>query len=201
MGTASSWIVPFILSILGLAWWRLQLIGKRRFEIAEEALIAFMGAKDALAFVRNPGGHSGEGKTRKRAEHETPDVSAALDRYFVPIERLNAVSEKFAPLRKTQILCQYHLGREAGDAFESLFDSRHSVLLAAHLLAEDARRRRELSPEEREQSKEFYRDVYATGGENDRIAMRLEKAQQTLESICKPYLKFENVLWPWRGIK
>ena len=45
---------------LGLVGWRIQLIGKRRTELAEEALLAFAHAIDALASIRAPMSFEGE---------------------------------------------------------------------------------------------------------------------------------------------
>jgi len=193
-------LIALVSVILGLVLWRIQLIAKRRFEVAEEALIAFNAAKDALAYVRNPGGHTGEGKTRKSSQHEEPEIAQLRDTYFVPIERLNTVAEKFSSLRKTQLLCKYHFGDEACNAFDALFRARSDVLLAAQFLAEDAEdalRGREGGEKEANERKSWMRDVYSSGGDKDRIGKELEAAQTNLENICTPYLRYRAVFWPF----
>jgi hypothetical protein len=49
-------LVTAIFASLGLNAWRRQLLGKRRFEVAEEVLLAAHKAKLSLAYVRNPAG-------------------------------------------------------------------------------------------------------------------------------------------------
>ena len=87
-------------SFIGLAIWRFQLIGKRRFDVAEDALVTFSLAKDAFDHVRGVGGYSGEGQTRERTEGETFEQKRHRDSCHVPIERLKSYSDLFSTLRK-----------------------------------------------------------------------------------------------------
>ena len=49
-----SYLPPFILFVLGVIIWRLQLGAKRRFELAEQTLMAFQRASDGLSRLRDP---------------------------------------------------------------------------------------------------------------------------------------------------
>ena len=178
---------------IGVAIWRLQLIGKRRFDVAEEALVTFSLAKDAFAYVRNPGGYSGEGQTREGSVGETDPQKRYLDSCFVPIERLNSVSDLFSTLPKIQLLSHYHFGQDAYDAFQALFNAKHKVVVAAWMRAA-------LEKYPTEQQTPQKSDIYSSGGEDDEINSSLLSAQEKLENVCKPYLKSRSVFWPWAPI-
>lgn len=53
-------------AVAGLRAWRRELVGRRKFEIAEQTLSAFVEARDALAYVRSPLVYRGEGRSRPR---------------------------------------------------------------------------------------------------------------------------------------
>lgn len=192
-------LAALFLSLLSTAViWRVQIIGKRRFEVAEEALIAFAKCKDALAHVRGALSYGGEGKSRPKEDGEKPEDAERLDRQFVPYERLNRVAESFVSLRKSQLLCLFHFGKEAYDAMDALFKARSDVHLAAMLIADEQRgqRFREATPEEEKMSREAHGDLYATGGKYDVIAIKIATAETTLEAVCGPYLKYRSAFWP-----
>ena len=180
-------------SFIGLAIWRFQLIGKRRFDVAEDALVAFSLAKDAFDYVRSIGRYSGEGQTREPTKGETDSQTRHhLDRCSVPIERLSSVSDLFSTLPKIQLLSQYHFGQDAYDAFQALFDAKNKVIVAAHTLA-----RLERSPEQHEQYESI---IHSSGADDDEINSSLLSAQEKLENACEPYLKFSSVFRPWAPI-
>ena len=81
--------------IYGVNAWRREFIGRRRIELAEEALVLFYEAKDALRWIRSPGGFVGEGQTRKPRENETPEEKEIFDHAYIVIERYNKQQELF----------------------------------------------------------------------------------------------------------
>src|SRR5712691_9185860 len=93
---AAAVIVTAIFASLGLRAWRAQLIGKRKFEIAEASLLAAYKVKNAMSYIRNSGSFGGEGRTRPRAETEGEDLARAKDVYFAPIERMQKTNDDFS---------------------------------------------------------------------------------------------------------
>src|SRR4051812_26074365 len=94
--SAISPIITVSLAVFAVHVWRVQLVTKRRFEVAEEALQTSKHVVYALSDIRSVGGFSNEGRTRKRGADETPDESERLDHTFVPFERMNRFSDLFA---------------------------------------------------------------------------------------------------------
>jgi hypothetical protein len=185
-----------LISLLaGLVFWRFQLIGRRRFEVAEEVLIAFSRGKDGIEYIRSPLGYMGEGQSRKKPDNEDPDTARIRDRYHVPRERHKAVEENFVGLRKTQLLCLYHFGKEAADALGVLFEARHKIFVAADMLQDMAADREDRDPETKKLYVELRREI-TSGGREDRMGAQIEAAQLTLERICSPYLKARSAFWP-----
>jgi hypothetical protein len=105
---AVSPVVTVGLAIFGVFVWRVQLVAKRRFELAEEALVATFSVVYALQAIRSPFSWSGEGSTRKADPKETPDEKEKLDHAFVPWERMAAHNDKFAALEKSTLLMEAH---------------------------------------------------------------------------------------------
>ena len=189
-------ILTIVSTVIGalvvLVSWRIQLIGKRRFEFAEDALIAFSEAKEALAYVRNPFGYQGEGSTRERDKYETDQQQRHRDKYFVPIERLRKVNDRFSGLEKIQLLSRYHFGQEAYKAFQVLYDARAEVIVSAEMLMDE-----EPGTPLSEEIKSERRNIYASGGKNDEITSRIQLAQEKLEKICAKHFKYRSVIWPF----
>jgi hypothetical protein len=72
----------------GLNTWRAQMAGKRKFELAEDALTAFYEFEGVIKFVRSPWTKSNEGKDRPEREGESEGVARIRDSYFAPIDLL-----------------------------------------------------------------------------------------------------------------
>src|SRR3981081_3209586 len=129
--SALSPIVTVCLAIFAFHVWRVQLVAKRRFEVAEEALSTSQLVVYALEHIRMPGAFSSEGGTRKRGKEETEEETKRLDEAFIPYERANRYKEQFAQLNKSIILTEIHLGKELAGAMRVLVDARNRVLGAA----------------------------------------------------------------------
>lgn len=132
--SALSPIVAALLAIFGLYAWRLQLVAKRRFELAEEGLKATITAVMALEAVRNPFRHLGEGQTRKPAPNETPAERDRLNNEFVPIERLIRYSDEFAALEKSAVLLEVHFGNDLSQHMWEILRVRNKINAAVSTL-------------------------------------------------------------------
>lgn len=110
--SALSPIVTVCLALFALHVWKIQLVSKRRFEVAEAALSESQSAVYALEAIRNMGAFATEGSTRAKEEGETPEDTSRLNSAHVPIERINRYNDQFAALWKTIILAEIHLGKD-----------------------------------------------------------------------------------------
>ena len=75
------------LAFWGIQKWRVEQIGKRLCELAEDALALAHEAPDIFDHVRSPVAFMGEGSSRKGNPNESTEKRDALNQAFVPIER------------------------------------------------------------------------------------------------------------------
>jgi hypothetical protein len=171
-----------------LSAWRTQLIGKRKFEIAEETIVAAYKARDVLSWVRNPAVFSGEKLERPLQPHESDGEKRLRDTFFAPIQRIKDTSDDFAQLGKMRHLCQAHFGDEASSAIDEFFKIRSEISIAANMLIEHVG-----EDSGTEETKKFYADlrwdIWGTGNEKDKLKPRIDKALQTLSGICTKHLR------------
>jgi hypothetical protein len=182
-------VVTAAFAVAGLKAWRKELIGRRKFEVAEQALSAFAEAKEALAYVRDRLVHKGEGTSRPRNpdETESDEVARARDLEFVPLERLYDVRGEFSALRKAQVACRIHFGDEAEKAIDTLFSACNQVRITAHSLLEMADHE-DHTQEQRETRVSFRRVVWSSGSGDDKLAQSVEDGYRKLLQICLPHL-------------
>lgn len=128
---AASPMVTVGLAIFGLFVWRVQLVAKRRFEIAEEALVNTFAVVYALQTIRSPMSYSAEGRTRKAGPNETPEQKEKLDYAFVPFERAKTFDAQFAALEKSALLVEAHFDVETSKQMRTLVIARNRVIGAA----------------------------------------------------------------------
>ena len=80
-------ILSAITILLGIRAWKREFIGKRKIELAEETLMLFYQARDAIRDIRSPFIRIGEGSTRKKLDNETSKETELMNRAYVVIER------------------------------------------------------------------------------------------------------------------
>jgi len=190
--------------VLGLWAWRYQLRAKRRTELAEEALLAFAHAVDAVKTIRSPITWSHEQEAVRKNAGKAANEKIEGEVYRVTLWRIGEQREKFSALRRLQLLCCYHFGEQASRPFDELHNQVHHVALAANMAASTAKDdlgslvslRREMKWEEA---------IWADYGRPDDIADKVDAAQRDLETILMPHLRADAALLPiatcWRARK
>jgi hypothetical protein len=177
----------------GLRKWRIEQIGKRQCELAEEALALSYEAQGVFDFIRSPIGFAGEGSTRKRSEGETEAEQKVLDQEFVSIERINNQADFFSRVQKLRPRFKALFGTEATEPLDEILKVRGDVILAARMLSHYAVDNIHASREERADSRanrEKQQDVKWKGSSTpDLIDQRLSIARQKLETRISPLLK------------
>lgn len=194
-------VIPIGLALLswflGLWAWRYQTRGKRRTELAEEALLAFAHAADAVKAIRSPATWSHEQEAVRKELGEPADKKLPGEVYRVTLWRIGENRDKFATLRKVQLLCKYHFGEHAARPFDELHAQVHRVALAANMAASTAKDDPENLVSLRREMK-WEAAIWEGYERPDDVAEKVDAAQRELEAILTPHLRADASLLPWR---
>lgn len=193
LGGLISGLVALFVALVG---WRVQLIGKRRTEIAEEALLAFARAAEGLRMVRQPIVLAGEMAAFREEVKQVADKRLPGEDFRIALWRLAKQSDRFAECNKVQLLCKYHFGQSASDAFESLYQARHRVWVAGHMGASARSDNWQEIPENRQLIAKWERVIWQGAGEPDEIETMLSAAEAQLEAELTPHLRADAALLP-----
>lgn len=123
-------------AIAGIDTWKREFIGKRKIELAEKVLEKYFEVNDAIAFIRNPFSNIGEGKSRKKRDHERPEESELLDRAHIVFERYEAKKEVFQEFFTLKYRFMASFGREAGDIMDRTSQTVNMIFASARALGE-----------------------------------------------------------------
>jgi hypothetical protein len=66
--------IASVVAIYGISAWKVEFLGKRRIELAEEVLALFYQVRDAIESIRGSFGYEGEGKTRKPGQKKNLNI-------------------------------------------------------------------------------------------------------------------------------
>ncbi|MFN9097026.1 MAG: hypothetical protein ACK5WN_22340 [Alphaproteobacteria bacterium] len=190
---------------IGLIGWRIQLIGKRRTELAEEALLVFANAVHAMKWIRAPMSFAGERRALRKELGEPEDKEMPGEAYKNVQRRLDKSNERFAELSRLQLLCKYHFGEAAHDAFEKLYHARNQVSAAAHMGATTTGDESSPTSENMQLRQKWHGVIWGGPEHSDLIADAVSAAQRDLEAILTPHLRADAALLPiaggWRATK
>jgi hypothetical protein len=127
-------LVTGAVALRGLSAWRQQMIGKRRAELAEQVLVSFYAARDALKWARVPAFGAEEGASRKPVEEEIEQVQLMRNVYYIPIERLLKVSAVFANLQVQRYTFAAYFGQSNILPFETILNIHNRIFSTAQVL-------------------------------------------------------------------
>ncbi len=186
--TAITAIVGVWIGARGLRKWRDETIGKRKAELAEQALVSFYEAGDAFNWARSRGLFGSEGETRKASESESDEVKTKRNTYFVPIERLHREKELFARLNAQRYTFAAYFGREGIKPFEAIMSIHNEIMLAASVLIEVTIDHMTRALEEQEIP---LRNILGWGPASrpDEIDKKISDAVNQIELLCRPILE------------
>ncbi|MEY4704121.1 MAG: hypothetical protein RL042_317 [Nitrospirota bacterium] len=187
-------IIASIVAIYGITAWRVEFVGKRRIELAEEVLALFYQAQDIINSIRSSFGYEGEGRTRKPGPNESPKDKDALNQAYVLIERYNRHTELFSRLHALRYRFMAQFGPDASAPFDDLNRIINELLLSAKrkarlAIVSDTSLRSEAALERYHQEWLEIERVYYSGEEDDPIAPRLVKIISDIESTCRPIIE------------
>lgn len=192
-------IIPAGIAIFAaLVGWRWQIVGKRRFELAEQLLLQFNHAADVLQNARIPMSRANEGSTRGRDEHDPDEITRLKDSYWVPAERVNANIEVLAEARKNELIARYYFGPDAEKSFRAIKESADSVFEASRMLIMTVRHdgRPPVDQAALDRQHRWERDIWGTFNNEDRIHVAISEARSKLEKVLTPELRNSARWWP-----
>lgn len=173
-------------AFLGLNTWRDQLIGRKKVELAEAALIVIYELQGVIEWARHPITYGGEGADRPGREEEPEDRQSLNDAFYTCISRMAKHEDTFAQLRTVRMRFRAYFGDQAQDAFATFTIIRNDIGNASGMLMNRARDERYPT-----NLKEKYEDLIWDSSTNempDAIRQRINDAVAEIEGICRPIL-------------
>ena len=178
----------------GIGAWKREFVGKRKIELAEEALSKFFAVKDAVAFVRSPFRYADEGKSREPGERESEDEAELLDRGYVVFERYHQREALFTEFSVLKYKFMASFGQNTEEIFTDTFSAVNSIFVSARMLVThywknspptDERKFEEFIHETRRHAGVFW----DTDTDDDVIRKQLQAVQVKLEKVTAPCFK------------
>jgi hypothetical protein len=193
LGQAIAVIAACWAIISGVDAWKREYIGKRKLELAEDALALFFEIKDTIAHIRSPFSNTEEGKSRKRSDRESPAESELLDRGYIVFERYESRKSVFIQFSTLKYRFMATFGSETEKIFSDTNKTLNSIFIAARLLATHYWPRQGRVHMTEQEFEKHLDDMNKHEGvfwdmlnDEDEIRSKLETIQNELEKITKP---------------
>jgi hypothetical protein len=182
--------------ILGVNAWKREFVGRRKIELAEEALTLFYEAKAAIGYMRSPFSNTGEGKSRSKGFDESASESQILDRAYIVVERYQTRETAFTRLNSLKFKLMVYFGKECVEPIDEINRIVNDIFVAANLLGShywhlsskeqlgDADKDKHL--ERRIKEEKIFWDH---GEPDDSIRLRLNKSLTGFENLLMPIFK------------
>lgn len=192
LATGGAACVGAYVAFRGLRKWQEETIGKRRAEVAEQALSGFLQIRRVFDTVRSKGIRINEGTSRSPEPNESPELKRERDRYFVPLERLANEHERFANLDKIRYVFEALFGKDAAKPFNVIDEIYGEIASSAEILIQMAL----ANPTRQDRENDMpLRNGIGWGKRPDQIDLKLDDALKSIENTCRPVLA-ERVLRP-----
>lgn len=193
-------LLAALVGAYGFDSWRREHTGKRRIELAEEALALFYEARDAIAQTRNPGSFSDETKDVTRGEGESEEQFQARKNASIVFVRYNAHKELFGKIYALRYRFMAQIGSASAKPFDDLHTVVSEIFLAARMLARLwSRAYHPSSPEamaKHNANVEKYEAVFWSGmADDDKITQSVNVAISDLEATCRKVIEGEGSLF------
>lgn len=193
-------IIGALALISGIRAWKREYIGKRKIELAEDTLMLFYQARDAIRDIRNPFGRIGEGNSREKLENETESEKEKLNRAYVVHERFQKQEEIFNKLQSTRYRFMARFGRENETPFIELNNILNDIFIAAQMLGtyywqQQGRIKmgEEALKKHLEEMSKHEAIFWFQGEKRDEIGPKVEKVIRQIENITKSTLEEKDV--------
>ncbi len=186
-------------AIYGINSWRREHAGKRRLELAEDALVLFYEARDTIRYIRSPISSSSETEHVEQGKNETKKDWEARKKASVVFKRHNEYQELFSKLHAMRYRFMARFGKKEAEPFEELRRIRNKLLSSARSLARlwaqdefgDEQDREAHYTRVREREAVFWDD----GGDGDPINPQLDALIGKMEKTCNAVISGRSSLW------
>lgn len=190
------------LAVWGLRAWRRDFIGKRRIELAEDALRLFYQARDAITAMRAPTAFGSEMADVVRGENESSAKFHWRQTVAPLFGRYNERTEMFAQLAALRYRFMARFGEKSAEPFVEIQTIVHRLFVSAHMLVQtadaddspmpmdDAGDVLALARERRRQERRKWEDdIWGVGGDDDKVAKDVDAIVARIEARCRPIIK------------
>ena len=184
-------IIASLTAVYGIISWRKEHIGRRKIDLAEEVLSSVYEIKDVIRSIRSPFGFVGEGKTRKRGQHETSEQSEILDNAYVVYERYNKNIEVFNSFYRLKYRFKANFGLKAEEPFLIVRKIIAHIFAASNMLSSvywKNQGRKQMSEAEFQrhlEGMEKNEAIFWEMNDDDEINTKISEAIEICEEICK----------------
>lgn len=174
--------------------WRAQTTGKRKIEVAEQTLMLFYEARDAIGHIRHPMSWGGEESASERSSRESEDQFKARKQASVAFTRHKQYSELFGKVHAARYQFHTLFGITNPDPFMELNKLVNEILIAARMLSHlwaqqvSSYAAGGKAWESHHAQVERYEAVFWQGAEDDPFTKRVNGVIEQVEALCRPIL-------------
>ena len=165
-------------ALYGIDSWRREHTGKRRIELAEDALALFYEAMDAIKYMRHPASFSSETDDIEKDKGETENQYQARKNASVVFKRYNDHQEIFNKLHAMRYRFMAQIGKNKAEPFNDIRKIINEIISSARRLSRLWDRSHFQTEEQwnkhQEQINKQEAVFWEEWGEKDAINLRLE---------------------------
>ena len=176
-------------AVYGINAWRREFVGKRKIEVAEDALALFYEVSDAVEAIRSPISSGAETEHIERWEGESDQRFHARKQAAVVYSRYEKRSELFSRWYAMRYRFMAQNGAEHGKSFDDLQTITRRVLAAAHTLsalwARDHFRTKEQREAHYDRVEKYEAIFWNMGGDEDSIKAEIQAVVSKFEDSCR----------------
>jgi len=191
--------VTAMLALYGLDAWRREHAGKRRMELAEDALALFYEAEVAIAHVRSPASFGHERQDLVRDDQETDAQYAARQQASIVFVRFATYSELFNKIYAMRYRFMAQIGKAEAQPFADLRGIVNEVQSSARVLAtlwSQNNFQTEAAFESHRRLVERYEATFGWGDpEDDPIPARVAAVIAAIETTCQGVISGRGTLF------
>lgn len=181
-----------IAALKGVNTWKREFQGKKKIELAEEALTSFYQVRDAIRRIRNPFSDSEEGKSKIPESLQGELSGKNVPHIYKVLERFEKEEHIFNKISAMRYRFMAIFGNDSEVPFEDIRKIINDIFSAAQMYGMHGELIRGVSDEKRinELDEKHLKDAKTIWnmGKNDLIEPRVNKAIEKLEAICRPII-------------
>lgn len=195
--TAFAIVAGAIVANKGVNAWRRETLGKRKIELAEQAVRLFRRAQEVIRHVRSPFMPGGEVVEVYKAYTRSDDVPTQDQignpevSYFAALHRMEKHRDVFVELDSIRPLFTAYFGDDTETAFERIFEANKKISVAAQMLVQAAQRG-DRNHERMIESVQRWESTIWDMGEQDELRQTIESAVDEILTKCRDVLRREQ---------